>query len=208
MTDCHPVDALFMSRWDKIQLDALLQKLTPVVSDSSVGLVYTPSSCQFVRCRNRQWQDWRGASLKVQSVFEARIFTSDAELRWLLAPERAGHVGRACLLTERDGVDLSSCAPDGSEKIQGLQRYPNRYLLWGRGWSLSERRDEMAGGWSCLAEGRIGTLYVPLAGVCAADQRVQMKTLEYLQTDSDYGNTHILAERLVELALFQPEKDK
>jgi CRISPR-associated protein (TIGR03984 family) len=53
--------------------------------------------------------------------------------------------------------------------------------------------------WSWLSEARVGPIAVPLGNV-AADARVLLRTVEYVDLNADeHGNAVVVEERLVEL---------
>src|SRR5208337_4434352 len=102
---------------------------------------------------------------------------------------------RAVILAEQD---YSASLGDlwNKKSLPAIGTLDQTYLLWGGG---TERRNQkgrpVAEGWSLLGTPRIGGLAVPVPGVNRQDQRVLLKTIEYL-AEVDHGNVVIQDERL------------
>ena len=124
----------------------------------------------------------------LRDVFEARVFTPDAELRWL---HEADQKGRAVFLTEDE--NLLPADFDPVPALAAIETLPTQYLLWGEPASAS-------GQWTTLSAGRIGPRDVPIR---ATGGRVRLAAREYVAVD-EHGNAYIAEERLIGLEPYQP----
>lgn len=154
----------------------------------AVALLYHPEWCRFGRLdKDGVMRGPKDEEMSLDRVYEARIFNSAAELRWLNDP--CGE-HRAVLLTERDTVE----GFDGpSEKLEAVDVHPLTYLLWGQGTGAVS-----AAGWSQLQSARIETLDVPLDERLEEGERVLLTAVEYLKEGLD-GNVSVVEERLTGL---------
>lgn len=162
------------------------------VLEGAVALLYSPQSCQLARLANDgalRLADNSEVDLNGNMpIFEARIFNSDCELRWL---NRASGEGDAAILSESpQGVD--GFVSVDSIKCESLKQ---QYLLWGE----KAKNQAVGEGWLRLAEARIGKLEVPSGSSLNQPQRVYLKTSEYLAVVGKYGNFSVVEERLVKL---------
>jgi CRISPR-associated protein (TIGR03984 family) len=160
--------------------------------EGAIALLYSPDSCKFLRLLNSEFEY---ASTKereqhrLSSVFEARIFTPECELRWL---NRENGKGDAVLLTESP-QPISEFEEDKEEIEDTL---PQHYLLWGE--PVLEPKN-IQDGWQRLAEARIGKLNIPISEkLNNKNQRVYLKTREYISA-LEYGNCAVIEERLLKL---------
>lgn len=190
--------------------DALKQCANLLVS--APALLYTPQWCgfaQFDAVGRLVAADGKPAEEFVdkpddfrESVFEARVFNQQVELRWL--HKRNGE-GRAVLLSD-DGEDAKlddyfAELPQLTElpKLDKIiETIPQTYLLWGEGIEVTEK-DRPAPGWSRLTTARIGRLHVPLAENDVGTGRVQLVAREYLGEVDQHGNVAVVEERLLKL---------
>lgn len=167
---------------------------------NAIGLFYSPNWCKFGKVVNRQDAcptiKNLNETLNLDSVFEARIFNEECELRWL---NFSGGKGRAVLLSENP--EKANSLRDKSEHLNCLTTLPQTYLLWGEG---VVEEPEIGTGWSRLATARIGKLDVPIEGI-KRTQGVQLVSKEYLGEIDDFGNVAVVEERLIKL---QPIKRK
>ena len=127
----------------------------------------------------------------LSSVFEARVFNSEAELRWL--NERDG-MGSAVILCESDAREFFGARPAKFKTtISVEERAPvgtmdQSYLLSGKS------TGRFSDGWTQFAEARIGAYFVPLKDV--PEQRyAKVRAVEYLCEYED-GNVAVAEERL------------
>lgn len=171
----------------------------PAASPGAAGpaltaLLYSPAACRFAVYSTGFWQQHDGPA-NVQSVYEARVFSPQAELRWLNDPSpEARH--RAVIVSESPlGGPLAS-APWRRTECNVRDTLDQQYLLWGQGGTRA-----CPAGWSELATARIGVLPVPIGGV-QAGERVVLKTVEYL-CEREHGNVIVADERLVRLEVLQ-----
>ncbi|NMF84116.1 CRISPR-associated protein Csx19 [Nodosilinea sp. P-1105] len=158
--------------------------------EGAIALLYSPQSCTLARLApDGTLRDAGDRVLDLTDVFEARLFNAVCELRWL---NRLAGVGDAALIAETAQQSLNGFA---ATKPQACECLPQQYLLWGE----RARSQPSAESWQRLADARIGKLDIPLAQGFAQDQRVYLKTREYLDAVDDYGNVAVIEERLVKL---------
>ena len=160
--------------------------------EGAIALLYSPDSCQFLKLAGNEFHASNGnVASNLSHVFEARIFTPEYELRWL---NRENGEGDAVLLTEHQ------------KSINGFQELrqpievvlPQHYLLWGEP-VLNSRN--LQDGWQRLAEARIGKLDIPTDQPLDKNEKVYLKTREYLKPVDDYGNFGVVEERLLALEI-------
>jgi CRISPR-associated protein (TIGR03984 family) len=138
----------------------------------------------------------RSGTADLGSVYEARIFDGDRELRWL--NESAGQ-GRAALLAE-DGAALPAGFGAPLPAVPTLAVLDQRYLLWGQVEGSSER------GWTTLYSPRIGPLDVPHPAEPGA--RLRLVVREYIAAEERHGNAYVADERLIRLESYHPLQRK
>lgn len=177
---------------ENISLKEALKQCAVFLEDA-VALVYAPSFCTFAKFENDNLSLIENKSLS--TVFEARVFNQNVELRWLNV---SNGLGRAVLVSDieltrvfNDDVDVSL--------TEILDTIPQQYLLWGKG---VVRSPSTPPSWSRLAAARIGALDVPIAGI-HPKQQVKLLAKEYIGLcegeAGKYGNVAVLEERLIEL---------
>ena len=175
--------------------------LKPTEQGTTVALLYEPDRCRFATFRDAnegQLMDEFGqpiAGQALSNIFEARIFNSAAELRWL---HETNGTGNAVLISEQDISSYLAEEPKPEcvyEKLDELEPVepPQRYLLWGEGTGVSP-----SNGWQRLTAARIGRLNVPLINV-KQNERVQLVAREYMREVDEYGNVAVVEERLLRL---------
>lgn len=155
----------------------------------AVGLLYGRDACLLVEIDANGMARDRSGEVRTDGVYEARCFSSSAELRWL----QDGPHGRAAVLstdehrlgslhwTEESSIDVTSDPP-----------LKTTYLLWGRG------TDDRNGRWSRLFAPRIGSLWVPTH--VEKGGRAAIVAHEYVVTDA-HGNATVGEELLVSLGV-------
>jgi CRISPR-associated protein (TIGR03984 family) len=174
---------LYAQAFEDISLeDAIAQSQSYFSHVLTIGLFYSPNQCCFGQWNTNAFYQSNQQHLNLSLVFEARIFNSDYELRWL---NRANRIGQAVLLSE-------SILPDDSP-LSAIDTRQNTYYLWGEGVSSNN-----LSGWSILATARIGKLEVPLSGL-QNNEKARLVTREYFQVCDDYGNVAIAEERILGL---------
>lgn len=182
---------------ENISLEEALKQCAIFLEDS-VALVYAPSFCKFAKFENG------GLSLvddrSLSTVFEARVFNQNVELRWL---NISNGLGRAVLISD---IELTRVFTD-EENVsltEILDIIPQQYLLWGKG---VVRSPSLPQGWSRLAAARIGALDVPITGI-KPKQQVQLVAKEYIRfcegDAGEYGNVAVVEERLTGLVEIKP----
>ncbi len=179
---------------ERVSLSEALSAFVKVGGEGAVALLYSPHLCEFAALSSGELRGSDGRPVDLLPVFEARVFSKDLELRWLNDPGHAKR-HRAVILAEQDySAPLGDLWNKKSRPVIGT--LDQTYLLWGGG---TERRNQkgrpVAEGWSLLGTPRIGGLAVPVPGVNRQDQRVLLKTIEYL-AEVDHGNVVIQDERL------------
>lgn len=207
-----------ISRDEVLKLGAQLS--TPVV------LTYSPRECRFARRTGQHWAAWSDdkkteVTYDFRGVYELRLFSVEGEFRWLNNPATKNEHGSASFVTDKQSAPSVALVEDADWKCAvdeaGTERIDNQYLLWGEGFDDGLPAEAH---WSCLAEGRVGKLYVPVSGVDVPrdvetpqqppSSRVILKSYEYIGLESGmagdhgsmagkHGNCAIIAERLSHL---------
>lgn len=113
----------------------------------------------------------------IDMVFEARVFNSEKEMRWL-----KGH-GEA-IISDDSFPESVGCIPQ-------------RYLLWGKS------TGETNGNWTKFATARIGSYYVPLSKI-QQNEYARFTAIEYLKAYED-GNVAVVDERLTGIEVYKGE---
>lgn len=170
-----------------------------------IALLYTPDWCGFAQVEQAgsaidltlSARDKR--RFDAASVFEARVFSDRAELRWL---KQWPNKGRAALIAEED---ISKYLDVEAGTFENADFIDQTYLLWGEG--VEPKRDKLPANWSRLAMARIGTLDVPyplssgLSAVSQQGERIYLVSREYLAVPDDepHGNVTVVDERSMKL---------
>lgn len=160
------------------------------ILDGGTALLYSPSRCYLARLEGGTVWNARQQSIPLDgersAIFEARVFTPAAELRWRNELDGSG---QAVLVSQERH---SPCLPDATSDEQScLDAIEQRYLLWGQ-----KSSSEMPEGWQRLTSARIGALDVPLSQALRGEERVQLTATEYLDEVDRYGNVAVVEERL------------
>ncbi len=174
---------------DDITLPDALKSCVGALSQGSgaIALLYCPSKCRFAKLQSDATLiDAQAQAIDLQSVFEARIFNEQCELRWL---NRTNGKGQAVIISTQK---LASCLDQDLADWKAIATLDQTYLLWGE-----KTNTQIGDGWTRLATARIGPLDVPI--VPFFGRRVQLKAMEYLAEVGDDGNVAVVEERLVKL---------
>lgn len=198
---------------EAIQLyQAKIEEMHREVDSLGIALLYSPRSCYFAKfessgkltipnSKNPQQEIELELNYQKTHIFEARIFNEDYELRWL--NEYDGK-GKAVLLletslsndsgTEKNFSSSLEQKNQSSEPLKFIDTIPQQYLIWG------ERiHDKSLDNWVTVSTARIGKLNIPLNQDLHKDQRIYLKTKEYLSEVDHFGNVSIIEERLINL---------
>jgi len=164
---------------EKEALDAALARFrTEAGPGEALALVYTPSAFHFGRVSASGiaiCDAGTEASLRLDGVYEARLFGPQAELHW----RRSGVSGRSAL------------------KTKAADEIPLTYVLWGEAKAVMWGP---GGAWTRMGSSRTPDFWVPFAGT---DGKALMLTgFERVETGPD-GNAHVVGERLAGLAMAQ-----
>lgn len=154
---------------------------------SPIALLYSPNACQLLCLKSGYLYNANDQIIHdLSDVFEARIFTEDNELRWL---NRNSGNGKAVLLSESE-QSINNFTLLEADTYDVL---PQQYLLWGK------KATNQPTNWLSLSEARIGKLEVPINHSLKNEERVYLKSCEYIAKADCYGNYMIAEERLVKL---------
>lgn len=178
-------EKLYWSSQDNIKLKEAIEN-TQI--NQAIGLFYSPNWCKFGKLEKDGIVKNLNNILNLDSVFEARIFNEEWELRWLNFSEG---LGKAVLLSEQP--EIANSFSENSQPLNFLESLPQTYLLWGEGTDK-----ETNAGWSRLATARIGKFDVPVEGITRT-QGVQLVSKEYLDEIDKFGNVAVVEERLIKL---------
>jgi CRISPR-associated protein (TIGR03984 family) len=175
----------------------------------AIGLIYSPRKCEFVRLENCELWNSRGRAA-LDSVFEARVFNQQTEMRWL---HQTNGQGRAVLLSEKEISPACRDKLHEDVSLKALKTLDQTYLLWGEG--IDQSKTGLPQGWRRLTAARIGRIDLPIRETIGREDRVKLKVVEYLaEYDSDgnlvqdeadadvsklHGNVAVAEERLVGL---------
>lgn len=167
----------------QVTLQAALEKFKPHYARESFAILYSAIACQLARyCADGTITNHRNEKVDLTGVFELRLFNEKTELRWW---HEAEGKERCQLLTNEI---LLQEAKAGTHEQQ--------YLLWG------ESIGDSIKGWTQFAEARIGSFWVPVDGITAANKRRACFTAtEYLREYQD-GNVQVHDERLTGIKLY------
>jgi len=163
------------------------------LTGEAVALCYAAENCWLAHAAVHTPGVWTApvhAEFDHANVYEARVFNTAAELRWLGNP---GGKGKAIVLTD-EPVCSNVFLP--TDDIDLYHTMPNRYLLWGSG---TDKADDTLEGWSVLFTARIGRLDIPCPGI-PHHHRAILQTVEYLAVDREHGNAFVIDERLLGFA--------
>lgn len=187
--------ALFCYGKDNLTLKTALHECQNLLQ-GAVALLYSIEKCQFAKVGlDSSLLDSRDRVIPIEFgakyIFEARVFNSVWELRWL---NQNNGIGRAALISEGASSELLELNWQNNPPLEYLESLPQQYLLWG------QKTDAAADkGWQKLSSARIGTLAIPLEQEIAKNHRVYLKTQEYLAEIDSNGNVAIAEERLIAL---------
>ena len=176
---------LFGCAADGLTLKEAIEACLPAFeSQETVALLYSARRCRLARMKDRQLCDEHDRAIKLDDVFEARIFNQQSELRWL---NEQGGFGRAVLLSAREIPEPCREKLPQDASLVALHSLEQTYLLWGEG--IDQANTGLVAGWSRLTTARIGKLDVPVTGVDDKEnKRVHLKALEYLAEYDEHGN--------------------
>ncbi|GLW98926.1 CRISPR-associated protein Csx19 [Microtetraspora sp. NBRC 16547] len=144
------------------------------------ALLTTPSAYRVARVEDGDCVSASGP-VDLSAVYEARVFTSEAELRWV-------EPGYAVLLTEDERL-LPESFGERVEPLAALATTDTRYLVWGAVTANGS-------GWATLVSSRVGSLAVPSASA-GEGERVRLAAREYVVADPEHGNAYVAEERLI-----------
>lgn len=166
---------------------------TPLNQGShAIAILYSPNQCQFAKLQEIQPEQnvtligSGRQEIDLQSVFEARVFNEQCEMRWLNIVDGEG---KAVIISDQT---LVSCLGEDLPELSAIATLKQKYLIWGE-----KTNTQVDSGWTRLATARIGALDVPIT--FSTSKRVQLTAIEYLAEDEDYGNVAVVEERLIKL---------
>ncbi|NJP97984.1 hypothetical protein HCN51_52650 [Nonomuraea sp. FMUSA5-5] len=166
----------------------LAEALAKADMEGACAFLTTPTAFSIARVRGGTCEMPQGR-VDLAAVYEARVFTPRAELRWM---ETEGH---AVVLTEEEGI-LPPSFSEHLPPMQAVATLPARYLVWGH---ASSPRP----GWVTLRSREVGAITLPSPR--SATDRVRLTAREYVVADTDHGNAYVAEERLVGFEPYSPE---
>jgi CRISPR-associated protein (TIGR03984 family) len=149
---------------------------------STIGLIYSPRKCELVTFDNGELSNSQGRAA-LDSVFEARVFNQQTEMRWL---HQTNGQGRAVLLSKEEIPAACRDKLHEDVSLKALKTLDQTYLLWGEG--IDQSKTGLPQGWNRLTAARIGRMDVPIAAVIGPNKRVKLKVVEYLAEYDSAGN--------------------
>jgi len=181
---------LYIYTCDRLSLSEAVSAFAKVIgTERAAALVYSPRRCELASFSGGTFHGPDGQGVETEDIFEARVFSETAELRWLNDPSPE-QCHRAVIVSEHEQPPLDGWQMEKQEGV--IEKIEQTYLLWGEGTGR-----QMSNGWSELATARIGRLPVPVGNV-GKNQRVLLHSVEYV-VEADQGNAMIFDERLVRL---------
>lgn len=180
-------------------LPVVLEEAADVLGPGTVGFLSSPIDHQLVRMGGATPRLPAGPA-ELAGVFSARLFSPDAELRWL---HTGGGVGDVVVVAERS-APLSGWQ---SQLVEVIDVFDGTYALWGRRFEPLP-----VPGWCRAFEGRLGHLDVPVRGPLPPegpseqgwpDRYLSLRFREYLTEDA-FGNAEITEERLIAIETADP----
>lgn len=187
----NPV-TLYFAAADDVTLPWALRHAAP---PGGVALLTSPRRYHVALLDEARGAASRNGRVHLDDVFEARVFSPAAELRWLHTGDGQG---RAVVLTE-DAAALPDEMSERPAPINAAGTHAGGYLLWGR----------VAGtagdGWTTFATERIGTLDIPAV---ITTGHAHVATREYIAVDPAHGNAYIAGERLLHFEPISPARPK
>lgn len=164
--------------------------------EGAIALLYSPQSCQLAKLMsNGTLHDFCNRAINLANnpdIFEARIFNQTYEIRWL---NRMDGTGEAALIFDfKEKEQEQTIKGFIASKPISCESLEQKYILWGQ-----KTKNPAISGWQRLAEARIGKLDIPLNQQLKVNERVYLKTYEYLAPVDEYGNFAVIEERLVKL---------
>ena len=183
------------------------EALTHARMTGGIALLSTPAAFLVAaECGGERWITVDGEPA-FDEVFEARVFTAQAELRWYdNSPGRP----RAVLLTEDAALLPSGPFDQDVPALRATETLESRYLLWGDPVSTDTSPRE----WSSWYSPRIGTVHLPGLPIgpelpakqqAVGDERMHLIGREYICCEPRHGNAHVAEERLLRLEIARPE---
>lgn len=175
-----------------VTVSELLDAALNVLGAGAVGMTSRPAAHDLVRLDSGGLVTVGGPA-ELTGVFGIRLFSPDAELRWV---HTGSGQGAAVALSE------SGTCPAGwrTDSLAIDEVLDGQYALWGRRFAALDTL-----GWCRALEGRIGWLDVPAATPAPSDrewpeQYLAVRFREYL-TGDESGNAVVLDERLVDIVI-------
>ncbi|MGJ6965167.1 type III-D CRISPR-associated protein Csx19 [Streptosporangium sp. G11] len=161
------------------------------------ALLTAPSAYHVGRVEGRGCVTSAGL-VDLSTIYEARVFTSEVELRWVEA-------GYAVVLTEDESL-LPASFGDSLDALPVETTLEARYLVWGKVTAPPPTSPAAASvpGWVTLRSARIGAVTVPMTTPATQD-RVRLTAREYVVTDRVHGNAYVAEERLTGFEPYAPE---
>lgn len=146
------------------------------------GYSYTPHACRFFAVDHEGLAKYAdGADVRLDQIFEMRVFGQQWELRWL----RDGPTARMSIISDGPLDSRFEATPRGPLTV--LKR-TGQQLLWGKAAAGAP------GGWTRLTSQRIGSIEAPFQSKGAA--RLALTTVEYFRQDQATGNWVFMTSRL------------
>ncbi|WP_440106038.1 type III-D CRISPR-associated protein Csx19 [Streptosporangium sp. H16] len=165
------------------------------------ALLTAPSAYHVARVEGRGCVTSAGP-VDLSTVYEARVFTSRMELRWVEA-------GYAVALTEDESL-LPASFGDPLDALPVETTLEARYLVWGKVVAPAQATVSPVAasvpGWVTLRSARIGAVTVPMTTPAPQD-RVRLTAREYVVADRIHGNAYVAEERLIGFEPYAPETE-
>ncbi|MEM8716737.1 MAG: CRISPR-associated protein Csx19, partial [Cyanobacteria bacterium P01_G01_bin.4] len=146
---------------ETISLSEAIKKISGCdVFQDAIGLFYSSQACAVgrlsqdssIQILSRSRNGWKQSLLEIETIFEARIFSEQAELRWL---KNGGDSGDCLYIsTIADSLPIEVATQTSFQKCLSQQ-----YLIWGKADDVLT--EALAEDWTVVSTSQIGTLAIP-----------------------------------------------
>jgi CRISPR-associated protein (TIGR03984 family) len=201
MIDTNSNNSLFYYRRSPVSLVNAAGDFLASCGSETVAFLYSPGQFLVARYTDSGFESPKGeiSSEKLNSVYSARLFNENAELRW---QQRPGRTSEAVAVGESKlDLDKNNGWEKKEEERQIVDIVDQRFICWGK-----YKADASGSGWGRLIEDRIEPIAVYVKG--NNDDRIQLEWKEYLAEADGYGNVVAVDERLVKLLPYKRQTEQ
>jgi CRISPR-associated protein (TIGR03984 family) len=174
-------------RYQKSESDKSLSDTLSDLGDFvGIALLYSPNWAKIVRVKDGKFdcmQDGKFDENELPSVFEAKIFNEDIELRWV---NKDGEVGVSTTLNEVGNGDSNHPIRLSDER--------SKHLLYGK----LQNNGKMENGYVTIFDEKVGRIKVPVDNdFVFSEGNLAFECYEYYLLDEKYGNARVIDTRFI-----------